>query len=87
MPNELPSTPKRHRDALTIVDQGACNPSGIAYSIHEACKEARDEGVVPSRDAAVRLMGLQLSNVLELGDSLEPGEFRRLRDACRAAAA
>lgn len=87
MPNDLPSTPKRHRDALVIVEQGACNPSGIAHSIGEACKEVRAERGIPREDPAVRLMGLQLANVLNLGDSLEPDEFRRLRDACRAAAA
>ena len=87
MPNDLPSIPKRHRDALAIVEQGACNPSGIAHSIGEACREVRTERGVPSQDPAVRLMGLQLANVLDLGDSLELDEFRRLRDACRAVVA
>ena len=32
----------RFRDALVIVDPGACNPSGIAVSIAEACREIRE---------------------------------------------
>jgi hypothetical protein len=32
----------RFRDALAIVELGACNPSGIAHSIVEACREMRE---------------------------------------------
>jgi hypothetical protein len=32
----------RFRDALAIVDPGARNPSGIALSIAEACREIRE---------------------------------------------
>ena len=32
----------RLRDALAIVNPGACNPSGIALSIAEACREIRE---------------------------------------------
>ena len=31
----------RFRDALVIVNPGACNPSRIAQSIIEACRELR----------------------------------------------
>jgi hypothetical protein len=32
----------RFRDALAIVNPGACNPSGIAHSIVDACREIRE---------------------------------------------
>src|ERR1700759_3160719 len=32
----------RFRDALAIINRGACNPSGIALSIVEACREIRE---------------------------------------------
>ena len=44
-----------------IVNPGACNPSGIAHAIIEACREARAEGIGPAKDAAVRLMVTQLA--------------------------
>jgi hypothetical protein len=57
---------KRHTDALAI-SAGACNPSGIAYSIIDACQETRSETDYKSRgtiaitsDPAVRLMVYQL---------------------------
>ena len=30
------------RDALVIINPGACNPSGVALSIADACRETRD---------------------------------------------
>ena len=58
---------KRHADALAI-SAGACNPSGIAYSIIDACQEIRSEPDYKSRgtiaitsDPAVRLMVYQLA--------------------------
>jgi hypothetical protein len=50
---------KDHNDALAIT-AGACNPSGIAHAIMEACREVRDENGTPTADAAVRLMAHQL---------------------------
>jgi hypothetical protein len=57
---------KRHSDALFIVNPGACNPSGIAHSIIEACREIRESpdhtGTDQIRgDAAIRLMVYQLA--------------------------
>jgi hypothetical protein len=56
---------KRHSNALAI-QQGACNPSGIALSIVDACREIRESapnlgtaGI--TGDAAVRLMVHQLA--------------------------
>lgn len=53
---------KRHQDAIVISD-GACNPSGIAHSIIDACAEIRDAGGGSAQlcaDAAIRLMVHQL---------------------------
>jgi hypothetical protein len=57
---------KRHSDALFIVNPGACNPSGIAHSIIDACREIREEpnhsGTDQIRnDPAIRLMVYQLA--------------------------
>lgn len=54
---------KRHADALYI-QCGACNPSGIANSIVEACAEVRKEGGATVDDGAVRLMAHQLASVM-----------------------
>ena len=58
---------KRHTDALAI-SAGACNPSGIAYSIIDACQEIRSGSdykasgtIAITSDAAVRLMVYQLA--------------------------
>jgi hypothetical protein len=49
----------RFRDALVIVNPGACNPSGIALSIAEACREIREHETSATaslcRDPAVLL--------------------------------
>jgi hypothetical protein len=48
----------RFRDALAIVDPGACNPSGIALSIADACREIREhESATPSGSARTRRSG------------------------------
>lgn len=56
---------KRHNDALAI-QCGACNPSGIALAIVEACREIRAQqnhkGTAEiTSDPAVRLMVHQLA--------------------------
>lgn len=68
---------KRHADAIAI-QIGACNPSGIAHAIVDACAEARAEPGYQGTaalyaDAAIRLMAHQLAhlcNVREIDDSL-----------------
>lgn len=80
---------KRHRDALAI-SLGAVNPSGIAYSIIEACKEMRDNpnhgGTVEIMgDPAVRLMVHQLAylcNVRQIDHEL--GVYTQLVAHCEA---
>ena len=60
---------KRNSDALAIA-AGACNPSGIAYSIIDACQEIRSgpdyrrRGTIAiTSDPAVRLMVYQLAHL------------------------
>lgn len=45
---------KRFHDAI-FIQQGACNPAGIALSLHNACKECIAEGTSQRTDPAVRL--------------------------------
>jgi hypothetical protein len=60
----------RFRDALVIVNPGACNPSGIAHSIVDACREIREHEPAAStaQDPAVRLMVYQLASVCGVAD-------------------
>ena len=60
----------RFRDALAIVNPGACNPSGIAHSIVDACGEIREHEPAAStaRDPAIRLMVYQLASVCGVAD-------------------
>jgi hypothetical protein len=57
----------RFRDALAILDPGACNPSGIALSIAAACREIREHGNIGTKkichDPAIRLMVYQLASI------------------------
>ena len=69
----MPETKRPHgsrfRDALVIVNPGACNPSGIAHSIVDACREIReheplvDTGMI-RQDPAIRLMTYQLAHLI-----------------------
>ena len=62
----------RFRDALAIVDPGACNPSGIALPIAEACREMREHETVGTdeicRDPAIRLMVYQLASICSVAE-------------------
>jgi hypothetical protein len=60
----------RFRDALAIVNPGACNPSGIAHSIVEACREIREHEPTAStaHDPAICLMVYQLASVVGVAD-------------------
>jgi hypothetical protein len=60
----------RFRDALASVNPGACNPSGIAHSIIEACCEIREHEPIGSTadDPAIRLMVYQLASVCGVPD-------------------
>lgn len=74
----------RFRLAVDIVDPGACNPSGIAYAIIEACRQARDDGQGPARDPAVRLMVTQLAYVCQADSDTD--DYGALLAECRARA-
>jgi len=62
---------KRHKDALAI-QEGACNPSGIAHAIVNACRETREQNGSPSSDPAVRLMVHQLAFICGVITGAEP---------------
>ena len=57
----------RFRDALVIVNPGSCNPSGVALSIFDACREMREHDHADTRliclDPAIRLMAFQLAHL------------------------
>ena len=42
--DDLPEGFDRHRDALAIVEGGACNPSGITLTLSHACRQIIAEG-------------------------------------------
>jgi len=81
------SYPKRYRDALAI-QAGACNPSGIAHSILDACREIREEpnhsGTAQiTSDPAVRLMVHQLAFICRADDAYMAGDvYHALTKAC-----
>jgi hypothetical protein len=60
----------RFRDALVIVNPGAWNPSGIAHSIIEACREIREHEPKMSTtdDPAIRLIVYQLASMCGVAD-------------------
>ena len=84
---DLPTAYDRHRVALDIVDPGACNPSGVALSLHNACRQAIAAGVSQRDDPAIRLIGLQLAHLLKVERILDGDEYGRLIEQCRARAA
>jgi hypothetical protein len=78
---------KRHNDALAI-SMGACNPSGIALSIVDACREIRDEpnygGTdMLTSDPAVKLMVSQLSFIVGNGE-MGLDQYNHCMVVCRA---
>jgi hypothetical protein len=80
---------KRHRDAIAI-QHGACNPSGIALSIVEACREIRAgsgyNGTVDvTSDPAVRLMVHQLAFICRADDAYIADDYSTLIEACEVA--
>ena len=79
----LPPDFDRHRDALLIAETGACNPSGIVITLSHACRQVIREGGAQRTDPAVRLIGLQLAFLLDVGGVIDPAEYARLTDACR----
>ena len=82
-PGDLPAGHDRHRDAVLIVDPGACNPSGIALSLYNACRQVIAEGGDQRTDPAVRLIVTQLSYLTNSHADLDTEEYGALLDACK----
>ena len=77
----------RFQDALFIQD-GACNPSGMAHALVKACKECLDEGVSQREDPAVKLIVHQIAYIVLGVDKFSPGqdiglEYSRAMERCR----
>lgn len=74
---------KRHSDALFIW-AGACNPSGIARLIYEACGQVIRENGDQRTDPAVRLMVAQLAYLVGVWDGVGEMKFdaERMRSDC-----
>ena len=83
----LPPGFDRHADALIIAEAGACNPSGIALTLHHACRQVIAEGGRQRDDPAIRLIALQLGFLLDVARILDPADYARLIESCRARAA
>ena len=81
----LPQGYDRHEEALFIVDPGACNPSGVALAIFNACRQVRDEGGDVRADPAVRLMTTQLAFLVRGDSGID--DYDALIEACRARSA
>lgn len=78
---------RRFTDAL-MIQEGACNPSGIAHSIVKACQEARDEGLGTKEDPAIKLMVHQLAficGIINGAEEFHLGTYAEAMAACRAA--
>ena len=58
----------RFRDALVIVNPGACNPSGIAHSIIDREIRQHEAKGSTADDPAIRLMVYQLASVCGVAD-------------------
>ena len=85
--DSLPPGFDRHAEALIIAEAGACNPSGIALTLHQACQQVLSEGGRQRDDPAVRLIGLQLAYLLGVARVLDSADYARLIESCRARAA
>jgi hypothetical protein len=64
------------------IQGGACNISGIAHALVSAANAARDEGVQPAKDPAVRLIVHQLAFLARTGDVDD--HWSELMDAVKA---
>ena len=83
--DSLPEGFDRHRDALAIVEGGACNPSGITHTLSYALRQIIAEGGSQCADPTVRLIVHQLAFLVN-ADHIDPTEYGRLLDTCRAKA-
>jgi hypothetical protein len=80
---------KRFEQA-NFIAQGACNPTAIALSIHEAGKECIREGMGTAQicaDPAIRLMLHQLDYICKMYELEDFETLTRVFDECKARAA
>jgi hypothetical protein len=77
---EVPAR-RRFQTAIDIVKPGACNPSGIAHALIAACREARDAGIGPCNDPAVRLIVTQLAWICRADHDTD--DYDALLEECR----
>ena len=79
---------KAAKDALVIVDPGACNLTGVALALHEAGKawlHARRDTHDANTSAPVRLILDQLLNLAFKGRvSIDSDEFHEAYEECKA---
>jgi hypothetical protein len=73
---------KRFEQAL-LIQQGAVNPSGIAWALVAACKECLDESVSQREDPAVRLIVHQLASICRVSDPMDIDEYGAMLEACK----
>jgi hypothetical protein len=78
----------RFRDALVIINPGASNPSGVALSIADACREIREHENVDTKrmcqDPAIRLMVYQLAYLVGVaGAQYDVVHYVTDEQACR----
>ena len=85
-PGALPADHDRHREAVLIVDPGACNPSGVALALYNACRQVIAEGGNQRTDPAVRLIVTQISYLTNSHADLDHDDYRALIEACKAKA-
>ena len=83
---DLPKGYDRHRDALVIINPGACSPASDALPIH-ACRQAIAEGADQRTDPAIHLMATQLAFLTDAKADLDLSEYQHLMEVCRARAA
>ena len=81
---DLPANDCRHRAALDSVDPGASNPSDVALAIHNTCRQVMSEGGNRREDATIRLTATRPVFLVQGDSDLDPAEYRRLMDVCRA---
>jgi hypothetical protein len=73
----------RFEDALAI-QEGACNPSGIARTLLRAINACHRENVSTSEDPAVRLIVRQLAHICGVHEiNHTPDTYGRLCDECQ----
>ncbi len=80
---------KRHGDALAI-NEGACNPSGIALAIVEACREIRAQPDYNgtdqiTHDPAVQLMVNQLAWICGISEFHDLAKYENAIGVCKLA--